>query len=175
MQPFPHPSDATHKIWSRLAKWLLRYSSLKVWTTDDDGRRRTTTDDDGRRRTPTDDDGRRRTDDGPLLYYKLTLWAFGSGELKMCYFLNIFRTNGWILIKKNCALIYTRSILHLMHFIFGQFLTELWPLIDVRILFPFNILRTNWWILMKFCECSIVTNTWNFPKLFNRVMALDPC
>ena len=29
----------------------------------------------------TDDDGRRRTDDGPLVYYKLTLWAFGSGEL----------------------------------------------------------------------------------------------
>ena len=27
-----------------------------------------------------DDDG--RTDDGPLVYYKLTLWAFGSGELK---------------------------------------------------------------------------------------------
>ena len=24
---------------------------------------------------------RRRTDDGPLLYYKLTLWAFSSGEL----------------------------------------------------------------------------------------------
>ena len=23
------------------------------------------------------------TDDGPLVYYKLTLWAFGSGELKM--------------------------------------------------------------------------------------------
>ena len=64
MQPFPHPSDATHKIWSRLAYWLQRYSSLKVWTTDDD---------DGRRR--------RRTDDGPLVYYKLTLWAFGSGEL----------------------------------------------------------------------------------------------
>ena len=72
MQPFPHPSDATHKIWSRLANWFQRYSSLKVWTTDDDGRRR----------TPTDDDGRRRTDDGPLVYYKLTLWAFGSGELK---------------------------------------------------------------------------------------------
>ena len=57
MQPFPHPSDATHKIWSRLANWLQRYSSLKVWTTTDD-------------------------DDGPLVYYKLTLWAFGSGELK---------------------------------------------------------------------------------------------
>ena len=25
--------------------------------------------------------GRRRTDGGPLVYYKLTLWAFGSGEL----------------------------------------------------------------------------------------------
>ena len=37
MQPFPHPSDATHKI---------------------------------------------KTDDGPLVYYKLTLWAFSSGELK---------------------------------------------------------------------------------------------
>ena len=24
-----------------------------------------------------------RTDDGPLVYYKLTLWAFGSGELKI--------------------------------------------------------------------------------------------
>ena len=55
MLPFPHPSDVTHKIWSRLANWLHRYSSLKVWTT--------TTD-----------------DDGP--YYKLTLWAFGSCELK---------------------------------------------------------------------------------------------
>ena len=47
MQLFPQPSDATHKIWSRLANCLQRYSSLKVWTTtDDDGRRRTT--DDGR-------------------------------------------------------------------------------------------------------------------------------
>ena len=42
MQPFSHPSDATHKIWSRLANWLQRYSSLKC------GRRRTTMDDDGR-------------------------------------------------------------------------------------------------------------------------------
>ena len=49
MQSFPHPSDATHKIWSRL---------LKFESVDDD-------------------------DDGPLVYYKLTLWAFGSGELKM--------------------------------------------------------------------------------------------
>ena len=31
MQPFPHPNDATHKIWSRLTYWLQRYSSSKVW------------------------------------------------------------------------------------------------------------------------------------------------
>ena len=31
MQPFPHPNDATHKIWSRLADWYQRYSSSKVW------------------------------------------------------------------------------------------------------------------------------------------------
>ena len=57
MQPFPHPSDAIHKIWSRLAYWLQRYSSLKV--------------------------GRRTDGRWPLVYYKLTLWAFGSGELKI--------------------------------------------------------------------------------------------
>ena len=52
---FPPPSDATHKIGSRLANWLQRHSSLKVWTTTDD------------------DDGQRRMDDGPLVYYKLIL------------------------------------------------------------------------------------------------------
>ena len=30
-----------------------------------------------------DDDGRRMTTDGPLVYHKLTLLAFGSGELKI--------------------------------------------------------------------------------------------
>ena len=30
-----------------------------------------------------------------------------------------------------------------LQIIFHYFSTELWPLIDVRILFPFNILRTN--------------------------------
>ena len=60
-QSFPHPSDATHKIWSRLANWLQRYSSLKVWM--------------------MTDDERQLQEDGPLVYCKLTLWAFGSGEL----------------------------------------------------------------------------------------------
>ena len=63
MQTFPHPSDATHKIWTRVANWLQTYSSLKVWTMTTDGRR-------------------------PLVYYQLTLWAFGSGELKT----GLFRT-----------------------------------------------------------------------------------
>ena len=30
MQPFPHPNDASYKIWSRLANWLQRYSSF-IW------------------------------------------------------------------------------------------------------------------------------------------------
>ena len=53
MQPFPHPNDASNKIWSRFTTWPQRYSSLKVWT----------------------------TDSRPVVYYKLTLWACGSGEL----------------------------------------------------------------------------------------------
>ena len=76
MQPYPHPSDASDKIWSRLATWLQRYSSLKVWTTDHEDRRLRT--------------------DKPLVYYKLTLWAFGSGELKiLTWSLDIWKT--WML------------------------------------------------------------------------------
>ena len=32
MQPFPHPNDGSNKILLRLAHWLLRYSSLKMFT-----------------------------------------------------------------------------------------------------------------------------------------------
>ena len=46
--------------------WPTGFRDIQVWKC-------------GRRTT---DDGR-RTDDGPLVYYKLTLWAFGSGELKI--------------------------------------------------------------------------------------------
>ena len=35
MPPFPLPNDASDKIWLRLAHWLWRYSSLKMFT---DGR-----------------------------------------------------------------------------------------------------------------------------------------
>ena len=32
MHPFPLPNDASDKIWLRLAHWLQRYSSLKMFT-----------------------------------------------------------------------------------------------------------------------------------------------
>ena len=32
MQSIPHPNDASDKIWLRLAQWLRRYSSLKMFT-----------------------------------------------------------------------------------------------------------------------------------------------
>ena len=55
-----------------LPQWWYTYNLIKIgqlaseifkFESEDDGRRRTT------------------TDDGPLVYYKLTLWTFGSGEL----------------------------------------------------------------------------------------------
>ena len=44
-------------------------------------------------------------------------------------------------------------MLCLMHIIFAQFLTELQPLIDIRIWFMLNILWINLWISIKFCIC----------------------
>ena len=66
MQSFPHPKDATDKIWLKLANWSWRYNCLKVWKTTGDDK-----------------------DKSLAIYYKLTLWAFGSGELKS----EIFRVN----------------------------------------------------------------------------------
>ena len=63
---FPHPTEAPHEIWLRLAQRFWRRRSLKMVDGRTDGRR-------------TPDDG--RTDDGPWLYYKLTNEPKGSGEL----------------------------------------------------------------------------------------------
>ena len=41
---------------------------------------------------------------------------------------------------------------------FGQFATESWPLIDVRIEFLLNILKTNRLIKTKFCIHIIIDN-----------------
>ena len=54
-----------------------------------------------------------------------------------------------------------------MHFIFGQFLTELWPLIDIRILFMLNILRINLWISIKFFICIDIDKIWMIEQYFS--------
>ena len=72
---------------------------------------------------------------------------------KNVFFLSIFRTNRWILMKFCICILYIRSMLCLMHITFGGLLTELWPLIEVRILFMLNILWIILWILIKFCIC----------------------
>ena len=62
MHPFPLPDVASDKIWLRLAYWLRRYSSLKMFTD-----------------RQTDTHLARQTTDR-LVYYKLTIC---SGKLKM--------------------------------------------------------------------------------------------
>ena len=72
---------------------------------------------------------------------------------KTVFFLNIFRTNGWILIKFCiCIDIYKIHVVFNAHY-FWSILTELWPLINVRILFILNILWINLWISIKLCLC----------------------
>ena len=51
------------------------------------------------------------------------------------------------------AFILTRSSFELPPVIFCSFVTELWPLIGVRILFLLNIFRTNGQNLAKPCIC----------------------
>ena len=51
----PSQGRTPHEIWLWLVKRFQRRRRLKMWT---------------------DDDGRRTTDAGPLVYYKLTLWAW---------------------------------------------------------------------------------------------------
>ena len=51
------------------------------------------------------------------------------------------------------ASILTRSSLGLLHVIFRTFVSELWPSIYAKILFPLNITRTNWLIFTKFYIC----------------------
>ena len=80
------------------------------------------------------------------------------------------------------ALILTRSRLGLFRVnFFHKFITELWPLIDVRISFLLNVLRTNWWNLTKFWIYIDTDTIWigivscQFSQTYYRVMALDWC
>ena len=60
-------------------------------------------------------------------------------DVKMCFSSISSEQMDEFLLNFVYALINKRFILYLMHVVFGQFLTELWPLIDVRILFMLNI------------------------------------
>ena len=72
---------------------------------------------------------------------------------KNVFFLNIFRTNVWLLLKF-CICIDKYKIHDVFNArYFSQFLTELWSLIDVRILFMLSILWINLRISIKFCVC----------------------
>ena len=62
------------------------------------------------------------------------------------FFISIFRNNEWILIKLCLCIDIIWSMLWLIHIFFLNFSTELWPLIDFRIMFMLNILWNNWWI-----------------------------
>ena len=64
---------------------------------------------------------------------------------KNVFFLNIFRTNGWILIKFVYALIYLRSMLYLMDIIFDQFLTRVKAL-DWHQNFVYAQYLVNWFV-----------------------------
>ena len=82
-------------------------------------------------------------------------------------------------------LILTRSRLGLLPVIFHKLVTELWPLIDVRFLFPFKILRTIKW--NEFDQILYMHWYWQdlgwdclcylsfFLQICSRVMALDWC
>ena len=79
------------------------------------------------------------------------------------------------------ALILTRSRLGLLSIDFRKFITELWPVIDVRISFLLNILTTNRWNLTKICICIDINKikvgivTRQFSQIYNSVIARDLC
>ena len=54
------------------------------------------------------------------------------------------------------ALILKRSSFGIVTCYFGEFITELWPLIDVRFSFPLNIFRNNRQNLTKLCICLVI-------------------
>ena len=63
-----------------------------------------------------------------------------------------------------------------MHIIFGQFLIELWPLIDIRILFMLNIVDFDQILYMLWYWQDVDFEDWTiFMFIFNRVTALDWC
>ena len=73
-------------------------------------------------------------------------WNFPElfNRVMILIFLSIFRSDEWILIKKNYALIYMIHVVTNTHFLKPS--NRLMTLIDFRIMFMLNILWNNWWI-----------------------------
>ena len=95
--------------------WPAGYRDIQVWKC-------------GRRR--------RRTDDGPLLYYKLTLWAFGSGELKTQ------------MTSQNVALWDINIALWVIFLFILTRIFHLWKM--TYLTFNWRNLATSWNFLMRF-------------------------
>ena len=72
---------------------------------------------------------------------------------KNVFFLNIFRSNGWILIKFCICIDKIHVVSNALYFssIFNRVIALDW--LDVRIWFILNILWINLWISIKFCMC----------------------
>ena len=114
-----------------------------------------------------------------FIIFQLSFSPWLMSEFRLC-------SISWELIcgfwsKFVYALILTRCRFGWLNNIFCSFSTELWPLIDVEILYMLNILWTSWWILIKFCKCIdtdkmyVRTITNYFSLFFNWVIALDWC
>ena len=95
-------------------------------------------------------------------------------DFRISFPLNIFRKNGQNLTNlSTCALIFTRSRLGLLPVIFLKFITELWPLIDIRISFSLYF-ETKWiefHLVLNMLKVRIVTC--HFSQICTTVMPLD--
>ena len=79
--------------------------------------------------------------------------------IRILFPLNILRKNAYNFAKFCNAFIIIRSRLGLLPFIFCLFVTELWPLIDVRNLFLFNIFRTWPFCSMKSAAAGLKSDS----------------
>ena len=64
-------------------------------------------------------------------------------DVRICFLLNVLRTNRQIETKFCMRIIIDKIFIGIVNICFPKFATALRPLIDVRIWFLINILRTN--------------------------------
>ena len=134
-----------------------------------------------------------------LILYMHSYWQHLHGDCYTSFFAHLnqsygpwftpkfhFRSIFWEGMKRISpnfiyAIILTRSMSRLLHFIFAHFLPELCPLIYFKILFLLNILSTNGQILTILCitiytdKIYVVIVSCHFLQICKRVMTLDWC